>query len=321
MKILLLSYFTSSVLSFIIIPLLRKLKVKQSERDVGPETHLHKSGTTTMGGLIIIISTIVLSGFLYFNYSLDQPEIATRLLPMIFVTVGFGIIGFIDDFKKVILGNTDGISAKAKMVGLSLISIVYILMLLFVFNNGTEIFIPFAKIYINLPIWLYILFALFVILGTTNAINLTDGVDGLAGGVSTLIVTALTIISILWNVKEITIFGCIIIGSLLGFLMLNLHPAHIFMGDTGSLLVGGAIAGIALYMKLPLLLILLAIIPVIETISVILQVAYFKKTKKRLFKMAPIHHHFELSGWKETAIVIVFCSITIVGCAIGLIAI
>ena len=321
MKILLLSYFTSSVLSFIIIPLLRKLKVKQSERDVGPETHLHKSGTTTMGGLIIIISTIVLSGFLYFNYSLDQPEIATRLLPMIFVTVGFGIIGFIDDFKKVILGNTDGISAKAKMVGLSLISIVYILMLLFVFNNGTEIFIPFAKIYINLPIWIYILFALFVILGTTNAINLTDGVDGLAGGVSTLIVTALTIISILWNVKEITIFGCIIIGSLLGFLMLNLHPAHIFMGDTGSLLVGGAIAGIALYMKLPLLLILLAIIPVIETISVILQVAYFKKTKKRLFKMAPIHHHFELSGWKETAIVIVFCSITIVGCAIGLIAI
>ena len=228
-----------------------------------------------MGGLIIILSTIILSVFLYFNYSLDQPEIATRLLPMIFVTVGFGIVGFVDDFKKVILGNTDGISAKAKMVGLALISIIYILMLLFIFHNGTDIFIPFVKIYITLPIWLYIIFALFVILGTTNAINLTDGVDGLAGGVSTLIVSALTIISILWNVKEITIFGCIIIGSVLGFLMLNLHPAHIFMGDTGSLLVGGAIAGIALYMKLPFLLLILAIIPVIETISVILQVFIF----------------------------------------------
>ena len=293
MKILLLSYFTSSVLSFIIVPLLKKLKVKQSEREVGPESHLQKSGTTTMGGLIIILSTIVLSVFLYFNYSLDQPEIATRLLPMIFVTVGFGIIGFLDDFKKVILGNSDGISPVTKMCGLSVISVIYILMLLFVFN----------------------------ILGTTNAINLTDGVDGLAGGVSTLIVTALTVISILWNVKEITIFGCIIIGSLLGFLMLNLHPAHIFMGDTGSLLVGGAIVGIALYMKIPLLLVILAIIPVIETISVILQVAYYKKTKKRLFKMAPIHHHFELSGWKETTIVIVFCAITVVACAIGLIAI
>ena len=223
MKILLLSYFTSSFLSLIIVPLLRKLKIKQSERDVGPESHLKKNGTTTMGGLIIILSTIVLSVFLYFNYSLDQPEIATRLLPMIFVTVGFGIVGFVDDFKKVILGNTDGISAKAKMVGLALISIVYILMLLFIFHNGTDIFIPFVKTYITLPIWLYIIFALFVILGTTNAINLTDGVDGLAGGVSTLIVSALTIISILWNVKEITIFGCIIIGSILGFLMLNLH--------------------------------------------------------------------------------------------------
>ena len=321
MKILLLSYFTSSFLSLIIVPLLRKLKIKQSERDVGPESHLHKNGTTTMGGLIIILSTIILSVFLYFNYSLDQPEIATRLLPMIFVTVGFGIVGFVDDFKKVILGNSDGISAKAKMIGLALISILYILMLLFVFNNGTDIFIPFVKTYITLPIWLYIIFALFVILGTTNAINLTDGVDGLAAGVSTLIVSALTIISILWNVKEITIFGCIIIGSILGFLMLNLHPAHIFMGDTGSLLVGGAIAGIALYMKLPFLLVILAIIHVIETISVILQVAYFKKTRKILFKMAPIHHHFELSGWKETSIVIVFCFITLIACGVGLIAI
>lgn len=321
MKILLLSYFTSSALSIIILPILKKLKVRQSERELGPKSHLTKSGTPTMGGLIIILSTIVLSAFLYFNYSLDDPEIATRLLPMIFVTVGFGIVGFVDDFKKVVLHNTDGISPKAKMGGLAIIAIVYIALLLFVFNNGTDIYIPFANIYWTMPIWLYFIFALVVILATTNAINLTDGVDGLAPSVSTLIVAALTIISIILSIKEITIFGCIVIGSTLGFLLLNIHPAHVFMGDTGSLLLGGAIAGMALYMKMPLLLIILAIIPVIETISVILQVLYYKKTKKRLFKMAPIHHHFELSGWSEPKIVIVFDVITLIGCGIGILLI
>ena len=320
-KILLLSFANSFIISMIIIPMLRKLRVGQSEREDGPETHLKKSGTPTMGGIILIVSTLCLSAFLYFDYSADEPEIATRLLPMIFVTIGFGIVGFIDDLKKVVFHNTDGLSPKAKMGGLLIIAIVYVCLLVFAFKNGTDIYIPFIDKYIVLPTWLYIPFAVLVILATTNAVNLTDGIDGLSPSVTTIILTCLTVISIIWKVKETTIFGCIVIGSILGFLLFNLHPAHIFMGDTGSLLLGGAIAGIALYLKLPLLLIIIAIVPVMETLSVIIQVVYYKKTKKRFFKMAPIHHHFELCGWNEDKIVSVFSVITLIASIVGILAI
>lgn len=320
-KILLLSFAVSIVISLIVIPILRKLKVGQSEREDGPQSHLKKKGTPTMGGLILIITTLLLSAFLYIDYAGDEPEIATRLLPMVFVTIGFGLIGFIDDFKKVVLHNTDGLSPKLKMLGLMVIAVAYVVMLVFNFENGTDIYIPFVDKYITLPLWLYIPFAVIVILATTNAVNLTDGIDGLSTSVTTIILTCLTVISIIWDIKETTIFGCIMIGSALGFLLFNLHPAHVFMGDTGSLLLGGAIAGIALYLKLPLLLIIIAIVPVIETVSVILQVAYFKKTGNRLFKMAPIHHHFELSGWKENKIVSIFSLITLIMCMVGIMAI
>lgn len=317
-KILLLSFVASTVISMIVIPILRRLKVGQSEREEGPQSHLSKKGTPTMGGIILIISTLIISAFLYIDYSASEPEIATRLLPMIFVTIGFGLVGFVDDFKKVILHNTDGLSPKAKMAGLLIISIAYVAMLVFAFQNGTDIYIPFIKKSIELPVWIYIPFAVVVILATTNAVNLTDGIDGLATSVTTIILTCLTVISIIWNIKETTIFGCIVVGAGLGFLLFNLHPAHIFMGDTGSLLLGGAIAGISLYLKLPLLLLIIAIIPIIETLSVILQVSYYKKTKKRLFKMSPIHHHFELSGWNENKIVSVFSLITLVASIIGI---
>ena len=319
-KILLLSFVASTVISMIVIPILRRLKVGQSEREEGPQSHLSKKGTPTMGGIILIISTLIISAFLYIDYSASEPEIATRLLPMIFVTIGFGLVGFVDDFKKVILHNTDGLSPKAKMAGLLIISIAYVAMLVFAFQNGTDIYILFIKKSIKLPVWIYIPFAVVVILATTNAVNLTDGIDGLATSVTTIILTCLTVISIIWNIKETTIFGCIVVGAGLGFLLFNLHPAHIFMGDTGSLLLGGAIAGISLYLKLPLLLLIIAIIPIIETLSVILQVSYYKKTKKRLFKMSPIHHHFELSGWNENKIVSVFSLITLVASIIGILA-
>ena len=319
-KILLLSFVASTVISMIVIPILRRLKVGQSEREEGPQSHLSKKGTPTMGGIILIISTLIISAFLYIDYSASEPEIATRLLPMIFVTIGFGLVGFVDDFKKVILHNTDGLSPKAKMAGLLIISIAYVAMLVFAFQNGTDIYIPFIKKSIELPVWIYIPFAVVVILATTNAVNLTDGIDGLATSVTTIILTCLTVISIIWNIKETTIFGCIVVGAGLGFLLFNLHPDHIFMGDTGSLLLGGAIAGISLYLKLPLLLLIIAIIPIIETLSVILQVSYYKKTKKRLFKMSPIHHHFELSGWNENKIVSVFSLITLVASIIGILA-
>lgn len=274
-----------------------------------------------MGGIILIIATLLLSAFLYIDYASDEPEIATRLLPMIFVTLGFGVVGFVDDFKKVFLHNTDGISPKLKMLGLSIISIIYVLMLVFAFGNGTDIYIPFFKQYITLPVWLYIIFAVLVILSTTNAVNLTDGIDGLSTSVTTIMLTCLTVISIIWSVKETTIFGCIVIGTALGFLLFNLHPAHIFMGDTGSLLLGGAIAGIALYLKIPLLLLIIGIVPIVETVSVILQVGYYKLTKKRLFKMAPIHHHFELCGWNENKVVSVFSVVTLFAAIIGILVI
>ena len=320
-KILLLSFGASVILSCIIVPILRKLKVGQIEREEGPQSHLKKQGTPTMGGIIMILVLLALGIFMYWDYSKDQIEIAKALLPLIGVTVGFGIIGFIDDFKKLVLKNTKGLSPKAKMIGLLIVSVAYSIVLVKVLNIGTDIYIPFVKEYITMPIWLYIPFAVLVMLATTNAINLTDGIDGLSTSVTTIILTCLTVISILLGIKEVTIVGTILIGACLGFLLFNLHPAKVMMGDTGSLMLGGAIAGIALYMKMPLLLLILAIIPIIETVSVMIQVTYFKKTGNRVFKMTPIHHHFELSGWKENKIVFVFSFITLIFCIIGLFAI
>ena len=320
-KILLLAFGASVILSLIIVPILRKLKVGQIERQEGPQSHLKKQGTPTMGGIIMILVLIGLGAFMYWDYSKDQLEVAKALLPLIGVAIGFGFIGFIDDFKKLVLKNTKGLSPKAKMIGLLIVAVAYSIVLLKVFNIGTDIYLPFVKEYITLPIWLYIPFAVLVMLATTNAINLTDGIDGLATSVTTIILTCLTVISILVGVKEVTILGTILIGACLGFLLFNLHPAKVMMGDTGSLMLGGAIAGIALYLKMPLLLLILAIIPIIETLSVMIQVAYFKKTGNRVFKMTPIHHHFELAGWKENKIVAVFSLITLVSCIIGLYAI
>ena len=320
-KILLLSFVASVVLSLIIVPILRKLKVGQIERTEGPQSHLKKQGTPTMGGIIMILVIIAISGFLYLDFAKDQMEVATALLPLIGVAVGFGFIGLIDDFKKLVLKNTKGLSPRAKMIGLLIVAVAYTIVLVKVFNIGTDIYIPFVKEYITLPIWLYIPFAVIVMLATTNAINLTDGIDGLSTSVTTIILTCLTVISVLLGVKEVTAFGSILIGACLGFLLFNLHPAKVMMGDTGSLMLGGAIAGIALYLKMPLLLLIIAIIPIIETVSVMIQVAYFKKTGNRVFKMTPIHHHFELSGWKENKIVSVFSLITLIVCIIGLFAI
>lgn len=322
-KILLLSFMASVVVAIFFIPILKKLKVGQIERKEGPQSHLKKQGTPTMGGVIMILVIVAVTVFCWYDYSKDpqQADIAKNLLPLLFVTVGFGLVGFIDDLKKLISKNTDGLSPKAKMFGLLIISVGYSLILTKVLNIGTDIIIPFAKTSLTLPIWIYIPFAILVMLATTNAVNLTDGIDGLSTSVTTIIITCLTVISIIFGIKEVTIFGSILIGACLGFLLFNLNPAKVMMGDTGSLMLGGAIAGISLYMKIPLLLIIIAIIPIIETLSVMIQVAHFKRTGERVFKMTPIHHHFELSGWKENKIVSVFSLITLLACVIGLISI
>ncbi len=318
-SILLVSFLIAIVLGIIIIPILRKLKVGQIERDDGPKSHLKKQGTPTMGGIIIIITMIlVMTGtYLYFTWN-NQNELANKLLPMLILTIGFGMIGFIDDFKKLVLKNTEGLKPKYKMLGLLIISVIYVLYLIEGLKLGTETYIPIFKTYIELPIYIYIPFAIFVLLATTNAVNLTDGIDGLSSSVSSIIITCLTVIGILWGVPEVSVFGSMAIGAVLGFLMFNLHPAKVFMGDTGSLLLGGVISALALYLKIPLLLIVIALIPVLETLSVMLQVAYYKKTGNRIFKMAPLHHHFELSGWKESKVVVIFSAITLILCMIGL---
>ena len=324
-KIILISLAFSFIMGLITIPILKKLKVGQLERKEGPQSHLKKQGTPTMGGIIIMLTLLVMGAFICFNYSksanTEEQKIAIHLIPLIASTIGFGVIGLIDDLKKLIGKNTDGLKPKYKMLGLLIVSVGFSLYLSQILHLGTDTYIPFFKTSISLPIWLYIPFAVVVMLATTNAVNLTDGIDGLSTSVTTIIITCLTVIGIIFGVKEITIFGTILIGACLGFLIFNLHPAKVFMGDTGSLLLGGAIASMALYLKMPLLLIIIALVPVIETLSVIIQVKHFKKTGERIFKMTPIHHHFELSGWNENKIVSVFSLITLVCCIVGLFAI
>ena len=318
-EILLITFVISVILASIIIPILKKLKVGQIERDDGPASHLKKQGTPTMGGIIIIITMIisVIGTYIYLLIT-GRVDLAKNLIPLLLLTIGFGIIGFIDDYKKLVLKNTDGLKPSYKMLGLLVISVAYVLFLTQGLEIGTDTYIPIIKTYITLPTYIYVPAAIVVILATTNAINLTDGIDGLSSSISSIIITALTVIGIKIGMPEVSIFGSIVIGATIGFLMFNLHPAKVFMGDTGSLLLGGVISGLALYLKMPLLLLVIALVPVLETLSVIIQVLYFKTTGKRFFKMAPLHHHFELSGWKESKVVIVFSIVTLLSCIVGL---
>ncbi len=315
-KTLLLSFFIGLVVSLIVIPILKRLKVGQIEREDGPQSHLKKQGTPTMGGIVMIISIIVMAAVAYIQYRGSELKVANNLIPLVLVSIGFGLIGLIDDFKKLVLKNTEGLKPSYKMLGLLVISVTFVI---FLYNKvGTETFIPFLKQYITLPVWLYIPFAIFVMLGTTNAVNLTDGVDGLGASVTTIIIACLTVIGIMLGIKEVVLLGSIVCGANLAFLIFNMYPAKVFMGDTGSLLLGGVIVTMALYLKMPIILIVIALIPVLETISVIMQVSYYKKTGKRIFKMAPLHHHFELSGWNENKVVSVFSIATLILCVIGL---
>ena len=278
-KVLLATFVISVICGLITIPILKKLKVGQIERDDGPASHLKKQGTPTMGGIIMIIAIIIsVTGSYIFLSITGNEELGKKLLPLLLITIGFGMIGFIDDFKKLVLKNTEGLKPRYKMFGLLIIATAYVLFLVQGLKIGTDTYIPILKMYLNMPVFVYVPLAIIVILATTNAVNLTDGIDGLSSSVSAIIITCLTVIGISYQVYEVSIFGSIVIGAVLGFLIFNLHPAKVFMGDTGSLMLGGVISGLALYLKMPLLLLLIAIIPVLETLSVILQVAYFKKT-------------------------------------------
>jgi phospho-N-acetylmuramoyl-pentapeptide-transferase len=280
---------------------------------------LRKQGTPTMGGIMMMITILVFTVIACFINR--ESEFVVPILMIALVSLGFGLVGFIDDFKKVVLHNTEGLNPKLKMLGLLIVSSIYTIVLMKYINIGTDLIIPFTDFTLVLPNWLFIPFTILVMLATTNAVNLTDGIDGLAASVSAIMITALSIIAIKLGNTEVSIFGAIVIGSCLGFLVYNFHKAKVMMGDTGSLLLGGVISSIAIYLKIPIFLIIIAIIPVLETLSVILQVLYFRRTGKRLFRMSPLHHHFELTGWRENRVVGVFSLVTLIFSIIGILAI
>ena len=313
------AFIFTTILGKLIIPILKKLKVGQSEREDGPRSHLRKQGTPTMGGIMMIISIVLFSTIACLVSR--SSEVVKQILMISIASVGFGIVGFVDDFKKVVLHNTDGLNPKLKMLGLLIVSAIYTALLIKYADIKTELIFPFTDFTLTLPEYIFIPFTILVMLSATNAVNLTDGIDGLAASVSAIMVTAISIIAIKLGCVEVSIFGAIVIGSCLGFLMYNFHKAKVMMGDTGSLLLGGVISSMTIYLKIPIFLLIIAIVPIIETLSVIFQVLYFRKTGKRLFRMAPLHHHFELTGWRENRVVGVFSLVTLIFSIIGILAI
>ena len=307
----LIAFGISMVLSPVMIPFLKKLKFGQFVRDDGPESHLKKSGTPTMGGLIILCSIVITSLF----YVKSNPVI----LPVLFVTLGFGLVGFLDDYIKVVMKRSMGLRAWQKMVGQFLITGVFAYYLANYTEIGTAILIPFMNGYEwDMGVWFYP-FLFIVMLGTVNGTNFTDGLDGLLSSITVLTSTFFTVVAIGMKsgLEPIT---CAAIGALLGFLVYNVYPAKVFMGDTGSLALGGLIASTAVMLKMPIYIVIVGFIYLLEVVSVMIQVTYYKKYKKRIFKMAPIHHHFELSGWPETKVVSIFSIVTAILCLISLVA-
>lgn len=308
---LLVAFAISVALSPFVIPFLRKLKVGQTERKEGVQSHLKKAGTPTMGGLIILISILVTSLFFIGDYP--------QIIPVLFLTLGYGIIGFLDDYLKVVLKRSDGLMPMQKMIGQVVVATIFLAYLLIADRDSLSILIPFSGGEYFDSLWLAVPMLYIAVLGTVNGVNFTDGLDGLATGVTTMVAVFFTIVSIALGggIQPIT---AAVAGALLGFLLFNVHPAQVFMGDTGSLALGGFVSGCAYMLKMPWIILIVGLIYLVEVISVMLQVTYFKKTGgKRLFKMAPIHHHFELCGWSETRVVAVFTVITALLCLVGLV--
>ena len=308
----LLSFALSVVMGPVVIPILRKLKMKQTEREDGVQSHLKKAGTPTMGG-VIILASIVLTCLFFIK---DYPKI----IPIMFVTVGFGLIGFLDDYLKVVMKRSDGLYPKQKMGLQILVTAVFAFYIVKVAQVPLTMLIPFTDgKYLNLGI-LAVPMLFVVIIGTVNGVNFTDGLDGLASSVTVLVATFFTVVAI-GTKSGIEPITCAVVGALLGFLLFNVYPASVFMGDTGSLALGGFVASTAYMLQMPLFIVLVGMIYLVEVLSVILQVAYFKKTGgKRIFKMAPIHHHYELCGWSETRVVAVFSIVTAILCLVALAA-
>lgn len=310
---IIIAFAISAVLCPVVIPFLHKLKFGQQVREEGPQAHLKKQGTPTMGGLMILTSVIITSLFYIPRYP--------KIIPVLFVTVGFGIVGFLDDYIKIVMKRSEGLDPKQKLLGQCVITGIFAWYLVTGKEVGTQMLIPFTGgfmdgLYLDLGI-LFVPALFFIVLGTDNGVNFTDGLDGLCTSVTILVATFLTIVSLGEGSGISPITGAVV-GSLLGFLLFNVYPAKVFMGDTGSLALGGFVASSAFMLQMPLFIVLIGFIYLIEVLSVIIQITYFKKTGgKRFFKMAPIHHHFELCGWSETRVVAVFATVTAVLCLVA----
>lgn len=307
-KTSIISFIIAMICAPILIPILHKLKFGQEIREIGPSWHKKKSGTPTMGGFIFIIPTIVCSLLFVRN---------TLGICLMLFSLSFALVGFIDDYIKVVKKRNLGLTEIQKFLLQLLFSVIFIAVCDYVLDlTDTKIFVPFIKKTVDIKLF-YIPLTLFVLIGTTNSVNLTDGVDGLAASVTVVVCAFLAILAYKFGYYDVMAFNVTVLAALLGFLIFNHHPAKIFMGDTGSLFLGGVVCSSVLIMKNPLILIICGGIYVIETLSVIIQVTYFKKTHKRIFKMTPIHHHFEMSGWSETKIVTVACLVTAVLCFVS----
>ena len=310
---IIIAFAVSAILCPIVIPFLHKLKFGQQVREDGPQAHLKKQGTPTMGGLVFL-TAVVITSLLYIR---DYP----RIIPVLFMTVGFGVIGFLDDYIKIVMKRSEGLNPVQKLIGQFIITGIFVYYLVCSGEVGTSMLVPFTGgfehgLYLNLG-FLFIPFVFFVVLGTDNGVNFTDGLDGLCTSVTILVATFLTIISIGENSGISPITGAVV-GSLLGFLLFNVYPAKVFMGDTGSLALGGFVSASAFMMQIPLFIPIIGLIYLVEVLSVIMQVSYFKATHgKRIFRMAPIHHHFELGGWYETRVVAVFSIVTALLCLVA----
>ena len=308
----LISFVISVILAPIIIPFLRRLKASQTERTDGVQSHLAKAGTPTMGGLIFLIATTV-TALLYVK---DYPNI----IPILFLTLGFGLIGFLDDYLKVVLKRSDGLLPWQKMAGQILVTGIFAFYLIRFTDVELTLLVPFSGGYYWDIGWVAVPLLFVAVIGTVNGVNFTDGLDGLAASVTIMVATFFSVVAV-GTGSGIEPITCAVVGALMGFLLFNVYPARVFMGDTGSLALGGFVAGTAYMLQMPLFLLLVGLIYMVEVLSVIIQVTYFKKTGgKRIFKMAPIHHHFELCGWSETRVVAVFSIITAILCMIGLLA-
>lgn len=309
----LISFVLSVILGPVVIPILRRLKMGQTEREEGVKSHLEKAGTPTMGGVMILASVLVTSVF----YIPDYPKI----IPILFVTLGFGLIGFLDDYLKVVMKRSDGLFPKQKMALQIVVTAVFAFYVVKFTDVSLALLIPFSGgKYLHIG-WLAIPLMFVAVIGTVNGVNFTDGLDGLASSVTVLVATFFTVVAVgtRSGIEPVT---CAVVGALLGFLLFNVYPASVFMGDTGSLALGGFVASTAYMLQMPIFIIIVGLVYLVEVLSVMIQVTYFKKTGgKRFFRMAPIHHHFELCGWSETRVVAVFSIITAILCLIALLGV